>query len=57
VFDYIKENIKFDQMIWEFGNDTNPDWVHVSYSSSGKQRGQILKAIKSNGATKYVPFK
>jgi hypothetical protein len=57
VFDYIKANIKFDQMIWEFGNDTNPDWVHVSYSSSGKQRGQILKAIKSNGATKYVPFK
>jgi hypothetical protein len=57
VFDYIKANIKFDQMIWEFGSDTNPDWVHVSYSSSGKQRGQILKAIKSNGATKYVPFK
>jgi hypothetical protein len=57
VFDYIKANIKFDQMIWEFGNDTNPDWVHVSYSASGKQRGQILKAIKSNGATKYVPYK
>jgi hypothetical protein len=57
VFDYIKANIKFDQMIWEFGNDTNPDWVHVSYDSDGKQRGQILKAIKSNGATKYVPYK
>jgi hypothetical protein len=57
VFDYIKANIKFDQMIWEFGNDTNPDWVHVSYDSYGKQRGQILKAIKSNGATKYVPYK
>jgi hypothetical protein len=57
VFDYIKANIKFDQMIWEFGSDTNPDWVHVSYDSDGKQRGQILKAIKSNGATKYVPYK
>lgn len=57
VFDYIKANVKFDQMIWEFGSDSNPDWVHVSYSSDGKQRGQILKAIKSNGATKYVPFK
>jgi hypothetical protein len=57
VFDYIKANIKFDQMIWEFGSDTNPDWVHVSYSSIGKQRGQILKAVKVNGATKYVPFK
>jgi hypothetical protein len=57
VFDYIKANIKFDQMIWEFGSDSNPDWVHVSYSSSGKQRGQILKAVKVNGATKYVPYK
>jgi len=57
VFDYIKANIKFDQMIWEFGTDTAPDWVHVSYSSDGKQRGQILKAVKSNGATKYVPYK
>lgn len=57
VFDYIKANIKFDQMIWEFGNDTNPDWVHVSYAGDGKQRGQILKAVKVNGATKYVPFK
>ncbi len=57
VFDYIKANIKFDQMIWEFGNDTNPDWVHVSYAGDGKQRSQILKAVKVNGATKYVPFK
>jgi hypothetical protein len=57
VFDYIKSNVKFDQMIWEFGTDTAPDWVHVSYNSDGKQRGQILKAIKSNGATKYVPYK
>jgi hypothetical protein len=57
VFDYIKANIKFDQMIWEFGTDTAPDWVHVSYDSDGKQRGQILKAIKSNGVTKYLPYK
>jgi hypothetical protein len=57
VFDYIKSNIKFDQMIWEFGSDLNPDWVHVSYAANGKQRGQILKAIKSNGVTKYIPFK
>jgi zinc D-Ala-D-Ala carboxypeptidase len=57
VFDYIKSNVKFDQMIWEFGTDAAPDWVHVSYDSDGKQRGQILKAIKSNGATKYIPYK
>jgi hypothetical protein len=57
VFDFIKDNLDFDQMIWEFGNSTNPDWVHVSYKSSGKQRKQILRAVKSAGKTSYVPYK
>jgi len=57
IFNYIKDNLSFDQMIWEFGTDKNPDWVHVSYSSSGKQRKQILKAVKTNGKTSYVPYK
>ena len=26
---YIKDNLDFDQLIWEFGTDTEPDWVHV----------------------------
>jgi zinc D-Ala-D-Ala carboxypeptidase len=57
VFDFIKDNLTFDQLIYEFGNDSNPDWVHVSYESTGKQRKQILKAIKSNGKTSYIPYK
>jgi hypothetical protein len=57
IFNYIKENLNFDQLIWEFGTDTNPDWVHVSYNSDGAQRKQILKAIKKGGATSYLPFK
>jgi hypothetical protein len=57
IFNYIKDNLNFDQMIWEFGTDKNPDWVHVSYESTGKQRKQILKAIKVNGKTSYVPYK
>jgi hypothetical protein len=57
VFDYIKDNLNFDQLIWEFGTDANPDWVHVSYESTGKQRKQILKAVKKGSATTYVPFK
>lgn len=56
VFDYIKDNLSFDQLIWEFGTDKNPDWVHVSYESTGKQRKQVLKATKVNGATKYIPY-
>ena len=57
VFKYIKDHLNFDQLIWEFGTDKNPDWVHVSYESTGKQRKQILKAVKSGGKTSYVPFK
>jgi hypothetical protein len=53
IFDYIRINCKFDQLIWEFGNDFNPDWVHVSYRKTGN-RNQILKAIKVNGNTKYT---
>ena len=42
IFDYIKEHLDFDQLIWEFGNKTNPAWVHVSYNSREKNRKQIL---------------
>lgn len=56
VFDYIKSNLNFDQLIWEFGTDSNPDWVHVSYESTGKQRKQVLKAVRVNGNTTYKPF-
>ena len=57
IFDYIKDNLEFDQLIWEFGTDENPDWVHVSYESTGKQRKQILKAVKKGNATTYIAFK
>ena len=56
IFDFIKENLKFDQLIWEFGTDKNPDWVHVSYASNGHQREQVLKGIKKSGKTIYVPY-
>jgi zinc D-Ala-D-Ala carboxypeptidase len=56
IFDYIKANLNFDQLIWEFGTSTNPDWVHVSYESTGKQRKQILKATRVNGVAKYTPY-
>lgn len=51
---FIKQRLDFDQMIWEFGDDKNPDWVHVSYVSEDKNRNRCLKAYKENGKTKYV---
>jgi len=56
VFEYIKANLNFDQMIWEFGTKDAPDWVHVSFESTGKQRKQILRAVKSGGKTTYQPY-
>ena len=47
MFDWIRDNIDFDQMIWEFGDTTeNPDWVHISYVSEDKNRNKILKSSK-----------
>jgi len=53
-FNFIKDKLEFDQLIWEFGNDENPSWVHVSYSS--KNRKQVLKATKKNGKTIYSNY-
>ena len=53
MYHWIKDNLDFDQMIWEFGDDDNPNWVHISYVSPEKNRRICLKAYKLNGKTKY----
>lgn len=54
MFNYIKNNLNFDQLIWEFGNDENPDWIHVSYISEDGNRKRCLRAQKLNGKTNYI---
>jgi zinc D-Ala-D-Ala carboxypeptidase len=54
IFHWIKDNLKYDQLIWEFGDKKNPDWVHVSYTKENRQ--QTLRAIKVNGRTRYEKF-
>jgi zinc D-Ala-D-Ala carboxypeptidase len=53
IFEFIKNNLLFDQLI----NEHNYDWVHVSYNPDGRQRGEVLDAIKEEGKTKYVAHK
>ena len=53
MFDWIRSNLDFDQMIWEFGTDENPAWIHVSYVDAQENRNRCLKAYKKNGKTKY----
>tara|TARA_B100001093_G_scaffold271058_2_gene259089 strand:- start:7749 stop:8210 length:462 start_codon:yes stop_codon:yes gene_type:complete len=54
MFNYIADNLNYDQIIWEFGDDENPDWVHVSYVSEDENRGRALRAYKEKGKTKYI---
>ena len=54
MYNWVKENIQFDQMIWEFGTDKNPNWVHISYVSPEENRNRCLKAYRENGKTKYM---
>ena len=56
LFHFIKDNLEFNQLIWEFGTDKNPEWIHVSYSRLHNKK-QILKASKVNGKTVYTNFK
>ena len=53
MYHYIKDNLKYDQIIWEFGTDTQPNWIHISYVSEEENRNRCLKAYKENGKTKY----
>ena len=54
MYNFIKDNLDFDQIIWEFGDDDNPNWVHVSYVSPEENRGRCLKAYRKEGKTKYM---
>jgi hypothetical protein len=56
MFNYIKSNLSFDNLIWEFGNDENPAWVHVSFVSEDQNRNQVLKACREKGKTIYKVY-
>jgi hypothetical protein len=53
MYHWIKENLSFDQLIWEYGTDMNPNWIHISYVSDEDNRNKCLKAYKENRKTKY----
>lgn len=56
VFEYIRKTLPFDQLIWEYGDDASPDWVHVSYRAQ-KRRGEVLRAHRTpSGKPRYTLF-
>jgi len=52
LFEYIRKNLIFDQVIYEGGNDEGPDWVHVSYNSALNRRS-VMKMVKVAGESTY----
>jgi hypothetical protein len=56
LFDYIKANLPFDQLIWEHGTDTEPAWIHVSLKKTAT-RYMVMRAKKNNGKTYYEQYK
>jgi len=54
IFEFIYDNLVFDQLIWEYGTNDNPAWVHASYRRGGN-RMQVLKAVREGKKTKYIP--
>ncbi len=55
VFNFIMNHLEFDQLIWEFGNEQQPQWIHVSFSRT-QNRGEVLRAFKENSKTVYEPL-
>lgn len=53
MFDYITMYLDYDQLIWEFGDDNNPDWIHISYVDYDTNRKQTLRAYRENGGVIY----
>lgn len=52
IFEYIRKNLAFDQLIWEFGDDKNPAWVHVSLSKNNRR--EVLKSVRKGGKIRYL---
>jgi len=57
LFHYVKDHLVFDQLIWEFGNDEEPAWIHVSYKKKGKNRNQVLTAKRDRSKIAYAIYR
>lgn len=55
IFDYVRKNLEFDQLIGEGISDGDFDWIHVSYNE-GKNRKEILTMISIDGKPTYQKF-
>ena len=43
LFAWIRKNLEFDQLIWEYGDDNEPAWIHISYTEQRPNRQAVLR--------------
>lgn len=55
LFEWIIDNVEFDQLIFEGGNTDRADWFHISYRK-GRLRKQVLRMVKKGGKSTYIPY-
>ena len=57
IFHYIKDFLKFKQLIAEFPKNGKLGWVHVSYDSNNLKNEILIATGKTGGRTNYVHYK
>lgn len=57
VFYFVFNNLDFDAIIWEMGNDENPEWLHLQYEEGKNRRLIVLAYRDGNGEVQYEYFK
>lgn len=55
LFEWIIDNVEFDQLIAEGGTENRFDWFHISYRK-GRLRKQVLRMTKKGGKSTYTPY-
>lgn len=55
LFEWIIDNVEFDQLIAEGGTTDRADWFHISYRK-GRLRKQVLRMTKKGGKSTYTPY-
>ena len=53
IFEWIRENVTCDQLVWECGDNVNPNWVLVSFVHDGVNRKRCLKACRDDEGKTY----
>lgn len=52
IFNFVIEHLEFTQLIWEYGTDKEPAWVHVSYDPDNLKK-QVLRKRKGEKYKNY----